>query len=101
MRRLLKNKRYRWEKDKIDVRDYRYQPTQISSLPKIVDLTKKLPMVYNQGRLGSCTANALYAAMYKSGFTYEDIVLSCSEKIEVLKNRKWIIREDGLYQHIK
>ena len=53
MRRLLKNKRYRWEKDKIDVRDYRYQPTQISSLPKIVDLTKKLPMVYNQGRLGA------------------------------------------------
>lgn len=44
---------------------------------------------------------ALCAAMYKSGFKYEDIITSCSEKIEVLKNRKWIVREDGIYQHIK
>lgn len=61
MRRIVKNKRYRWTKDKVDIRDYRYQAKQISSLPKIVDLTKKLPMVYNQGQLGSCTANALAA----------------------------------------
>lgn len=44
---------------------------------------------------------ALYAAAYKAGFTYEEMVNSSSDKMEIIKQRKWIIREDGIYQHIK
>lgn len=44
---------------------------------------------------------ALYAAAYKAGFTYEDMVKSSNDKIEILKQRKWMVREDGIYQHIK
>ena len=33
-----------------------------SSLPSVVDLRPKMPPVYDQGNLGSCTANALVAA---------------------------------------
>lgn len=29
------------------------------TLPKIVDLRRKMPRVYDQGALGSCTSNAL------------------------------------------
>jgi len=44
---------------------------------------------------------ALYAAAYKSGFTYEELRKAGEEKIEVLKTRKWRRIEDGTYQHIK
>ena len=39
-------------------------PTQTpaTSIPKVVDLRTKMPPVYDQGKLGSCTANALAAA---------------------------------------
>ena len=32
-------------------------------LPSIVDLRPQMPAIYDQGQLGSCTANALAAAM--------------------------------------
>lgn len=34
---------------------------RVKKLPAIVDLRKKMPPIYNQGELGSCTANALCA----------------------------------------
>jgi len=43
---------------------------------------------------------ALYAAMYKSGFIYEDILSSARDKFEVLKSRDWVVT-DGIYQHIR
>lgn len=36
--------------------------TKIDSLPSRVDLRPKMPPIYDQGQLGSCTANALAAA---------------------------------------
>jgi len=35
--------------------------TQVEKLPSIVDLRKKMPPIYDQGQLGSCTANAICA----------------------------------------
>src|SRR5512133_3060968 len=34
----------------------------LTKLPKKVDLRSKMPKVYDQGQLGSCTANAIGAA---------------------------------------
>ena len=53
-----------WLPDLPDPRDYLYAaPIQtLQALPSKVNLTNTCPAVYNQGNLGSCTANALAAA---------------------------------------
>jgi len=48
---------YGWKKDKADTRDYEYVP-KTTVLPPLVDLRLKCPGIYDQGQLGSCTANA-------------------------------------------
>ncbi|WP_220456053.1 hypothetical protein [Candidatus Liberibacter sp.] len=44
-----------------DIRDFSYIPHEslVCKLPPVVDLTSSCPPVYNQGQIGSCTANAL------------------------------------------
>ena len=57
---------YGWRRDTPDHRDLRFTPSLASlrkALPSIVDLRSKMPAVYNQGSLGSCTANAIGAAL--------------------------------------
>jgi len=56
---------YGWIPDLPDQRDFVYAapaPFQ-RNLPPKVDLSKKCPPVYDQGQLGSCTANAIGAAI--------------------------------------
>jgi C1A family cysteine protease len=55
-----------WTPDIPDHRDYRYalpKSLAVSKLPDSVDLRKKCPAIYDQGTLGSCSANAIAAAM--------------------------------------
>ncbi len=56
------NYKYSYNKDRIDNRDLLFSrsvsPHPEIILPKLVDLRGKCPPVYNQGKLGSCTANA-------------------------------------------
>lgn len=63
----MKIQRFGWRPDLPDIRDYVFtslRPMMVS-LPARVDLrtTKWLPPVYDQGQLGSCTANAIAAAI--------------------------------------
>jgi C1A family cysteine protease len=60
-----KIKGYGWVPDLPDGRDLLYAapPAPLAELPRRVDLRSKCPPVYNQGRLGSCTANAIGAAL--------------------------------------
>ncbi len=57
--------RYGWKPDLPDQRDHSYAvPAHI--MPRIspsVDLRDQCPEVYDQGRIGSCTANAIAAAL--------------------------------------
>jgi C1A family cysteine protease len=55
---------YGWVPDLPDARDYMYSAPQaaLAELPAKVDLRPKCPPVYDQGQLGSCTANAIGAA---------------------------------------
>jgi len=57
--------RYGWTPDLPDQRDFVYAaPTPYQqNIPSSVDLSKKCPPVYDQGQLGSCTANAIAAAI--------------------------------------
>ena len=63
MKRIVN--KYGWVPDFPDHRDYVYAAPRkvVAKLPTKVDLRKKCPPVYDQGRIGSCTANAIGAAM--------------------------------------
>ncbi len=57
--------RYGWIPDLPDQRDKLFTASAdvLQSLPTSVDLRPKCPPVYNQGELGSCTANAIAGAL--------------------------------------
>jgi C1A family cysteine protease len=57
--------RYGWIPDLPDQRDHLYSaPTAfLAALPPSTDLRASCPAVYDQGQLGSCTANAIGAAI--------------------------------------
>lgn len=54
-----------WVPDLPDMRDHQYAAPQpvLNALPPMVDLTSHCPPVYDQGQLGSCTANAIAGAV--------------------------------------
>jgi C1A family cysteine protease len=56
---------YGWIPDLPDVRDLQFAaaPEVVKELPPKVDLRDQCPPVYDQGQLGSCTANAIAAAL--------------------------------------
>jgi C1A family cysteine protease len=57
--------RYGWARDLPDHRDRYWQAPALASaqLPPMVDLRPQCPPVYDQGQLGSCTANAIAGAV--------------------------------------
>ena len=63
MQRKIKG--YGWNPDIPDGRDLMYAaaPPVVTQLPPQVDLRDQCPGVYDQGQLGSCTANAIAAAL--------------------------------------
>jgi C1A family cysteine protease len=60
-----KTARYGWIPDLPDHRDFAYAAPRaaLATLPPSVDLRPQCPPVYDQGQLGSCTANAIAAAI--------------------------------------
>ena len=54
-----------WRPDKPDQRDFKYTEHHLMLLdvPAVVDLRSGCPAIYDQGQLGSCTANAIGAAV--------------------------------------
>ena len=54
--------RYGWRPDTPDQRDYKFVAKK-ARIPKSVDWRAGMPPVYDQGDLGSCTANAIAAAV--------------------------------------
>jgi len=54
-------RKYGWKVDTPDQRDHKYKLKKEYVYSK-VDLRSKCPGIYNQGKLGSCTANAIAAA---------------------------------------
>lgn len=62
--RTRKIARYGWKPDLPDIRDHVFGlPAGLLSLPEKVDLRAEMPKVYDQGQIGSCTANAIAAAI--------------------------------------
>ncbi len=61
----MRIKRFGWVRDIPDQRDFRYQPPPrlARALPPRIDLRDGFTSCYNQGRLGSCTANAIAGSL--------------------------------------
>jgi C1A family cysteine protease len=59
------NRKYGWAPDLPDYRDHLYSAPQpvLAKLPPKKDLRSGCPPVYDQGQLGSCTANAISGAI--------------------------------------
>jgi C1A family cysteine protease len=64
-KRIVIPRRYGWVPDVPDHRDHLYAApvVHLAKLPAKKDLRPHCPPVYNQGQLGSCTANAIGAAI--------------------------------------
>lgn len=61
-----KYKKYGWKRDLPDKRDHVFDTNNLLLVEKQfdkIDLREKCPPVYNQGELGSCTANAISCAI--------------------------------------
>lgn len=52
-----------WKPDLPDHRDFQYVPSKVKDFPRRIDLRDGCPPVYDQGTLGSCTANAINACI--------------------------------------
>lgn len=63
--RVQRIQKFGWVPDLPDARDHLYSApiAHLGPLPPKVDLRAKCPDVYNQGQLGSCTANAIGGAV--------------------------------------
>lgn len=57
--------KYGWLPDLPDHRDHMFAAplARLAAMPSKVDLRRQCPPVYNQGQIGSCTANAIAAAI--------------------------------------
>lgn len=53
---------YGWLPDEPDERDFVLEP-KTTRVPNSIDLRSQMPPIYDQGQLGSCTANAVAAAL--------------------------------------
>ena len=65
MKKTKAARRFGWIPDRPDHRDYRYAAPgpMLKALPKKIDFRNQCPHVYDQGQLGSCTANAIAGAI--------------------------------------
>ena len=81
---LVKNfgSKYPWVKQPVDSRDYILTLPTVA-LPSTVDLRNKMPSVYDQGDLGSCTANAIGAA-----FEYLEAVKTMPSRLFIYYNER-------------
>ena len=82
-REVVSLRKYGWKKDLPDKRDKYHSFSFYNPLPTTVDLRDKCPPVYNQEKLGSCTANAIAAA-------YEFDQVKQGEKNAFLPSRLFI-----------
>lgn len=89
-----KIKSYGWTPDLPDQRDLSYAAPRaiLRKLPTKVDLTKKCPPVYDQGQLGSCTANAIGAAV-------EFELLKTNRANDFMPSRLFIYYNERVIEH--
>jgi C1A family cysteine protease len=89
----LRSTNFGWLRDIPDHRDHRFaaSPKILAKLPASVDLRAGLPAPYDQGQLGSCTANALSGA-----FQY---LLKSEKKRDFMPSRLFIYYNERVLEN--
>jgi C1A family cysteine protease len=90
---IHKVKRYGWVPDLTDARDHLFAApiATMAALPASVDLRSKCPAVYDQGDLGSCTANAIAGAV--------EFDLLKEGKPDMMPSRLFVYYEERVIEH--
>lgn len=78
-----------WKKQNPDFRDKQYFRSLLTiSLPFIIDLRPNCPFVLDQGKLGSCTANAIANAFLFEKMKQKDIALFLPSRLFIYYNER-------------
>ncbi len=86
---IVNTKKYGWVRDIPDQRDI-YRVPKLNNNKNIVDLRDKCPGVYNQGKIGSCTANALSAAYEYNEIQHNNKTLFVPSRLFIYFNERKI-----------
>src|ERR1700712_5754167 len=84
---------YGWVPQLPDLRDARLALPKVTDLPDAVDLSKDpaMPPIYDQGQLGSCTANAIAAAVDFENYR--------QDKTFITPSRLWIYYQERVLEN--
>ena len=85
-----KVKWYGYKPDLPDKRDFYYTVSQPVAVPKSVDLRPSCPPVYDQGELGSCTANALAALYQQNEIVQKNVTQFMPSRLFVYYNERYL-----------
>lgn len=87
-KKIIKHK-YGWRPQLPDIRDFQYKVSfPNENLPQSVDLRQKFPPVYNQGTLGSCTANAIAGAIEYEQIKEKDLLFFTPSRLFIYYNER-------------
>ena len=85
----IQTRTYGWIKQPVDNRDLKYKGiTKAVVLPEKVDLRPFCPPVYDQGTLGSCTAQAIGAAHQFEQLKQQDSTIITPSKLFIYYNER-------------
>lgn len=83
--------RYGWKKDLPDHRDHFFTVPAPREVPRKVDLSAGCPPIYDQGHLGSCTANAVGALFqYKEIQEKQPDSAGAPSRLFIYYNERWL-----------
>tara|TARA_X000000950_G_scaffold281555_1_gene378452 strand:+ start:174 stop:968 length:795 start_codon:yes stop_codon:yes gene_type:complete len=82
-------RKYGWIVDTPDQRDSHYELQQVDC-KKVIDLRDKCPGIYNQGKLGSCTANAIAAAYEFNEIKQDENTIFTPSRLFIYYNERFI-----------
>lgn len=85
----METRKYGWKPDLPDQRDFKYSLTSPVVIPQKTDLRPFCPPVYDQGQLGSCTANAIGAA-FEFGLIKQKIMDFMPSRLFIYYNERVI-----------
>ncbi len=81
---------YNWRKDNYDSRDkhHTFTPCKLLNSIKVVDLRDNCPTIYDQGKLGSCTANAIACAYQFDEIKQSEQNVFCPSRLFIYYNER-------------
>lgn len=81
-------KRFGWRPDHPDMRDFLLAVEPVKALPRRKSLRAQMPPVYDQGQLGSCTANSIGAILEFNELKQEEADAATPSRLFIYYNER-------------